>query len=157
MAAEGKDPLGYFAAYGSGSSSSDSSDSESAGPAGAPGPGGEGPGPGGGSPGRRPRLPPPDELFRKVSQPPAFLSNPLQRHIDWDRRVLRAPEEVRGRGRGKLWAGPAASPLGPLLTEEVAPPGPVLPPPPAPCVCWFPSLPRAVPVPAEAAGWRGLS
>lgn len=89
MAAEGEDPLGYFAAYASSSSDSEPEepqpDERPAGAAAASG----------GTPGR-PRLPPPDELFRRVSQPPAFLYNPLNKEIDWESRVLRAPEEVRG-------------------------------------------------------------
>lgn len=87
MAAEGEDPLGYFAAYGSSSSDSEadeaSAEERQAGAGAAAG----------SSPGRRPKLPPPDELFRKVSQPPAFLYNPLNKQIDWESRVLRAPEE----------------------------------------------------------------
>lgn len=92
MAAESEDPLGYFAAYGSSSSDSEPDEPQpeerqAGGGAAA-----------GGSPGGRPRLPPPDELFRRVSQPPAFLYNPLNKQIDWESRVLRAPEEVRGSG-----------------------------------------------------------
>lgn len=94
MAAEGEDPLGYFAAYGSSSSDSEadeaSAEERQAGAGAAAG----------SSPGRRPKLPPPDELFRKVSQPPAFLYNPLNKQIDWESRVLRAPEEVRPGGEG---------------------------------------------------------
>ncbi|NXS63282.1 CA052 protein, partial [Brachypteracias leptosomus] len=108
MAAEGEDPLGYFAAYGSSSSDSEPDepqpDEHQAGDGAAAG----------GSPGRRPRLPPPDELFRRVSQPPAFLYNPLNKQIDWESRVLRAPEEV--------W-GPAATYSPP---EKKPPPPPAL-------------------------------
>lgn len=109
MAAEGEDPLGYFAAYGSSSSDSEADepqpDERQAGGGAAAG----------GSPGRRPRLPPPDELFRRVSQPPAFLYNPLNKQIDWESRVLRAPEEVRGAvGRGGQ--PEAAAGAGPGLT-----------------------------------------
>ncbi|XP_042674908.1 UPF0690 protein C1orf52 homolog isoform X1 [Centrocercus urophasianus] len=87
MAAEGEDPLGYFAAYGS--SSSDSEADEASAEERQTGAGAAA----GSSPGSRPKLPPPDELFRKVSQPPAFLYNPLNKQIDWESRVLRAPEE----------------------------------------------------------------
>ncbi|KAL2301524.1 hypothetical protein Nmel_010912 [Mimus melanotis] len=107
MAAEGEDPLGYFAAYGS-----SSSDSEPEEPQPDERPAGAGAA-SGGSPGR-PRLPSPDELFRRVSQPPAFLYNPLNKEIDWESRVLRAPEEVR-RARGeprRRWGRP--EPPGPL-------------------------------------------
>lgn len=38
-------------------------------------------------------LPKPDDLFRSVSKP-AFLYNPLNKVIDWDRRTVKAPEEV---------------------------------------------------------------
>uniref|UniRef100_A0A6I8PDX2 Uncharacterized protein n=1 Tax=Ornithorhynchus anatinus TaxID=9258 RepID=A0A6I8PDX2_ORNAN len=100
MAAEEKDPLGYFAAYGSesggsGSGSSDDDDDDD----------------GGGVSDEeeeeddgeeeeeeeeekgRGRLPGPDELFRSVSRP-AFLCSPAGGHIDWERRVLGPPPEV---------------------------------------------------------------
>lgn len=38
-------------------------------------------------------LPKPDELFRSVSKP-AFLYNPLNKQIDWESRIVKAPEEV---------------------------------------------------------------
>lgn len=91
-AAEGKDPLGFFAAYGSDNSSSAGSDTEDE----------EGSGrgakassqqPQNGIPERKSRLPGPDELFRSVNRP-AFLYNPLHKEIDWESRVVRAPEEV---------------------------------------------------------------
>ncbi|XP_055671710.1 UPF0690 protein C1orf52 homolog [Falco peregrinus] len=118
MAAEGEDPLGYFAAYGS--SSSDSEPDE-------PQPDERQAGGGvaaGGSPGRRPRLPPPDELFRRVSQPPAFLYNPLNKQIDWESRVLRAPEEPPK--EFKVWKSNAVPP-----PETYSPPERKPPPPPA--------------------------
>lgn len=91
-AAEGKDPLSFFAAYGSDNSSSGGSDAEDE----------EGSGRGAkgsfqqsqnGTPEGKSRLPGPDELFRSVNRP-AFLYNPLHKEIDWESRVLRAPEEV---------------------------------------------------------------
>lgn len=93
MAAEEKDPLSYFAAYGS--SSSDSSGEENSEPedggrkeaAPAPTAGGRG------KPAEK-RLPGPEELFRSVTRP-AFLYNPLNKQIDWERHVVKAPEEVR--------------------------------------------------------------
>ncbi|KAF7243452.1 hypothetical protein EYD10_10181 [Varanus komodoensis] len=92
-AAEGKDPLGFFAAYGSDSSSSAGSDSEGEESC---GPDREGhsskPPPQSGVSEGKPRLPGPDELFRSVNRP-AFLYNPLHKEIDWESRVLRAPEE----------------------------------------------------------------
>ncbi|XP_038000610.1 UPF0690 protein C1orf52 homolog [Motacilla alba alba] len=116
MAAEGEDPLGYFAAYGSSSSDSEPEEpqpDERAAGAGAAS---------GGTPGR-PRLPPPDELFRRVSQPPAFLYNPLNKEIDWESRVLRAPEEPPR--EFKVWRSNAVPP-----PETYSPPE--KPPPPAP-------------------------
>lgn len=88
MAAEEKDPLSYFAAYGS-SSSGSSDEEENSEPE--------------ETRDRVPdaagkqvekRLPGPDELFRSVARP-AFLYNPLNKQIDWERRVVKAPEEVR--------------------------------------------------------------
>ncbi|KAM7409820.1 hypothetical protein PAMA_001359 [Pampus argenteus] len=38
-------------------------------------------------------LPKPDELFKSVSKP-AFLYNPLNKQIDWDSLVVKAPEEA---------------------------------------------------------------
>ncbi|NXP05895.1 CA052 protein, partial [Thinocorus orbignyianus] len=120
MAAEGEDPLAYFAAYGT--SSSDSEPDE-------PQPEQRGPGGGaaaGDSPGRRPKLlPPPDELFRRVSQPPAFLYNPLNKQIDWESRVVRAPEEPPK--EFKVWKSNAVPP-----PESYSPPEKK--PPPAPAV-----------------------
>ncbi|KAK2107099.1 hypothetical protein P7K49_016613 [Saguinus oedipus] len=94
MAAEEKDPLSYFAAYGS--SSSGSSDEEdniepeetscrTPDPAKSAG---------GCRNKAEKRLPGPDELFRSVTRP-AFLYNPLNKQIDWERHVVKAPEEVR--------------------------------------------------------------
>uniref|UniRef100_A0A8C3P211 Chromosome 1 open reading frame 52 n=1 Tax=Cyanoderma ruficeps TaxID=181631 RepID=A0A8C3P211_9PASS len=119
MAAQGEDPLGYFAAYGS-----SSSDSEPEEPQPDERPAGAGAA-SGGSPGR-PRLPPPDELFRRVSQPPAFLYNPLNKEIDWESRVLRAPEEPPR--EFKVWRSNAVPP-----PETYSPPEKP-PPPPAPAV-----------------------
>lgn len=93
MAAEEKDPLSYFAAYGS--SSSDSSDEENSEPEDA-GRKEAAPAPTTGGRGKQAekRLPGPDELFRSVTRP-AFLYNPLNKQIDWERHVVKAPEEVR--------------------------------------------------------------
>ncbi|NXU50670.1 CA052 protein, partial [Turnix velox] len=119
MATEGEDPLGYFAAYGSSSSDSEPDD---------PQPDERGAGGGaaaGDSPGRRPRLPPPDELFRRVSQPPAFLYNPLNKQIDWESRVLRAPEEPPK--EFKVWKTNAVPPPESYSPpEKKAPPAPAL-------------------------------
>lgn len=88
MAAEEKDPLSYFAAYGS-SSSGSSDEEENSEPEEtrdrAPDAAGKQ---------VEKRLPGPDELFRSVARP-AFLYNPLNKQIDWERRVVKAPEEVR--------------------------------------------------------------
>lgn len=106
MAAEEKDPLSYFAAYGSSSSGSSGEEDDSepeetsrraadaeAKPAGGCGNKAE------------KRLPGPDELFRSVTRP-AFLYNPLNKQIDWERHVVKAPEEVRPPGPGPGHAAP---------------------------------------------------
>lgn len=114
-AAEGKDPLGFFAAYGSDNSSSAGSDAEDE----------EGSGrgakasskqPQNGIPERKSRLPGPDELFRSVNRP-AFLYNPLHKEIDWESRVVRAPEEV---SKG------SSIPLGVFLLAGKAPGSPMV-------------------------------
>ncbi|XP_062973867.1 UPF0690 protein C1orf52 homolog [Elgaria multicarinata webbii] len=121
-AAEGKDPLGFFAAYGSDSSSSAGSDSE----------GEEGSGPGReakstqpppprGIPEGNPRLPGPDELFRSVNRP-SFLYNPLHKEIDWESRVLRAPEEPPK--EFKAWTTNAVPPPETYSVKETKPPPP---------------------------------
>ncbi|KAM4640732.1 UPF0690 protein C1orf52 homolog [Discoglossus pictus] len=115
MAAEEKDPLSYFAAYGS-SSSSDSSDEERDEPPKT-------------QAAKRPlppeakKLPRPDELFQSVSRP-AFLYNPLNKHIDWDSRVLRAPEEPPK--EFKVWKTNAVPPPESYQTEEKKAPPPEL-------------------------------
>lgn len=94
MAAEEKDPLSYFAAYGSSSSGSsgeeDNSEPEET-SCRTPGPAKSA---GGLGKKAEKRLPGPDELFRSVTRP-AFLYNPLNKQIDWERHVVKAPEEVR--------------------------------------------------------------
>ncbi|XP_053549856.1 UPF0690 protein C1orf52 homolog [Bombina bombina] len=119
MAAEEKDPLSYFAAYGSSSSSgSDSSDEEQ----------GEAkcvhavkrvlP-----AEDKKEKLPGPDELFQSVTRP-AFLYNPLNKHIDWDRRVVRAPEEPPK--EFKIWKTNAVPPPDSYQTEQKKGPPPEL-------------------------------
>ncbi|XP_038601107.1 UPF0690 protein C1orf52 homolog [Tachyglossus aculeatus] len=114
MAAEEKDPLSYFAAYGSESSdggvSSSSSSSE-----------GEGEEEEEEEEGPGRRLPGPDELFRTVSRP-AFLYNPLNKQIDWDRRVLKAPEEPPK--EFKPWRTNAVPPPETYSFKEKKPPPP---------------------------------
>ncbi|XP_075471756.1 UPF0690 protein C1orf52 homolog [Ascaphus truei] len=121
MAAEEKDPLSYFAAYGSSSSSSSCSSDSSGGEEReerAPG-----------KAGKRPllsgdrKLPRPDELFQSVSRP-AFLYNPLHKHIDWDRRVLRAPQEPPK--EFKVWQTNAVPPPESYQAEEKKAPPPEL-------------------------------
>lgn len=94
MAAEEKDPLSYFAAYGSSSSSGSSSEEDNSEPEEtsrrAPDPATSAGGCGNLA---EKRLPGPDELFRSVTRP-AFLYNPLNKQIDWERHVVKAPEEV---------------------------------------------------------------
>uniref|UniRef100_A0A8D0DVH1 Chromosome 1 open reading frame 52 n=1 Tax=Salvator merianae TaxID=96440 RepID=A0A8D0DVH1_SALMN len=122
-AAEGKDPLGFFAAYGSNdSSSSADSESEDEGVSSSrraatllseqpPPPGPEG----------KQRLPAPDELFRSVNRP-AFLYNPLHKEIDWESRVLRAPEEPPK--EFKAWTTHAVPPPETYSVKETKPPPP---------------------------------
>ncbi|XP_029473636.1 UPF0690 protein C1orf52 homolog [Rhinatrema bivittatum] len=114
-AAEEKDPLSYFAVYGSSSSDSDSGSEEPA--------------------TRVPelvvesqaqagkRLPKPDELFQSVARP-SFLSNPLNKQIDWERRVLRAPEEPPKEFRA--WKTNAVPPPETYQAEEKKVPPPEL-------------------------------
>ncbi|KAF5901432.1 UPF0690 protein C1orf52, partial [Clarias magur] len=52
-------------------------------------------------------LPRPDELFRSVSRP-AFLYNPLNKQIDWESRIVKAPEEPPK--VFKLWKSNAVPP-----------------------------------------------
>ncbi|KAF7696327.1 UPF0690 protein C1orf52 homolog [Silurus meridionalis] len=52
-------------------------------------------------------LPKPDELFRSVSKP-AFLYNPLNKEIDWESRIVKAPEEPRK--EFKMWKNNAVPP-----------------------------------------------
>ncbi|EDL11991.1 RIKEN cDNA 2410004B18, isoform CRA_d [Mus musculus] len=117
MAAEEKDPLSYFAAYGS--SSSDSSDENSepedagrkeAAPA---------PTTGGRGKQAEKRLPGPDELFRSVTRP-AFLYNPLNKQIDWERHVVKAPEEPPK--EFKIWKSNCVPPPETYTTEKKPPP-----------------------------------
>ncbi|NXQ30768.1 CA052 protein, partial [Alaudala cheleensis] len=131
MAAEGEDPLGYFAAYGS-----SSSDSEPEEPQPDERPAGAGKA-SGGSPGR-PRLPPPSsrlnstsiladaEMYKSITrEPPAFLYNPLNKEIDWESRVLRAPEEPPR--EFKVWRSNAVPPPETYSPpEKPAPPAPAL-------------------------------
>lgn len=133
MAAEEKDPLSYFAAYGSSSSGSsdeeDSSEPEET-RRGAPDPAQSAGG------GGNKKLPGPDELFRSVTRP-AFLYNPLNKQIDWERHVVKAPEEVRpptplsGLGPGLRPPEPppgAGSPFSPPPPTRSHPPGDAAPP-----------------------------
>ncbi|KAF6107740.1 hypothetical protein HJG60_001758 [Phyllostomus discolor] len=93
MAAEEKDPLSYFAAYGSSSSgSSDEEDNSEPEETNRRAPD---PAKSAGVCGNKTekRLPGPEELFRSVTRP-AFLYNPLNKQIDWERHVVKAPEEL---------------------------------------------------------------
>ncbi|XP_036206272.1 UPF0690 protein C1orf52 homolog [Myotis myotis] len=116
MAAEEKDPLSYFAAYGSSSSGSsdeeDSSEPEET-RRGAPDPaqsaGGRG----------NKKLPGPDELFRSVTRP-AFLYNPLNKQIDWERHVVKAPEEPPKEFR--VWKSNCVPPPETYAAEKKPPP-----------------------------------
>ena len=119
MAAEEKDPLSYFAAYGSRSSGSsdeeDNSEPEETSrkaqdPAKSAG--------GNGNKAEK-RLPGPDELFRSVSRP-AFLYSPLNKQIDWERHVVKAPEEPPK--EFKIWKSNYVPPPETYSTEKKPPP-----------------------------------
>uniref|UniRef100_A0A671S3R5 UPF0690 protein C1orf52 homolog n=1 Tax=Sinocyclocheilus anshuiensis TaxID=1608454 RepID=A0A671S3R5_9TELE len=64
---------------------------------------------------KRAPLPKPDDLFRSVSKP-AFLYNPLNKVIDWDRRAVKAPEEAPK--EFKVWKNNAVPPPQTYVTEE---------------------------------------
>ncbi|KAK2098168.1 hypothetical protein P7K49_023619 [Saguinus oedipus] len=84
MAAEEKDPLSYFAAYGSSSSgSSDEEDNNEPEETSCRTPDPAKSADGSWNKAEK-RLPGPDELFRSVTCP-AFLYNPLNKQIDWER------------------------------------------------------------------------
>uniref|UniRef100_A0A8C5QMU5 Chromosome 1 open reading frame 52 n=1 Tax=Leptobrachium leishanense TaxID=445787 RepID=A0A8C5QMU5_9ANUR len=105
--AEEKDPLSYFADYGSsGSESSEEEEDRSLTRNGK-------------APGTGRKLPGPEQLFQKISRP-SFLSNPLKQHIDWDRRVIRAPEEPPR--EFKVWKTNAVPPPETYQAERKAPP-----------------------------------
>ncbi|XP_004679229.1 PREDICTED: UPF0690 protein C1orf52 homolog [Condylura cristata] len=119
MAAEEKDPLSYFAAYGSSSSGSsgeeDNSEPEET-SCGAPNPAKSAGGCGNKT---EKRLPGPDELFRSVTRP-AFLYNPLNKQIDWERHVVKAPEEPPK--EFKIWKSNYVPPPETYITEKKPPP-----------------------------------
>ncbi|KAM3914196.1 UPF0690 protein C1orf52 homolog [Leptodactylus fuscus] len=112
MAEDDKDPLSYFAAYGS--SSSDSSDEEAEEKKVK-------------TAVKRPlsaqKLPGPDELFQTVSRP-SFLSAPTTNVIDWEKRVVRAPEEPPR--EFKVWKTNAVPPPESYKVEEKKGPPPEL-------------------------------
>ncbi|XP_042318142.1 UPF0690 protein C1orf52 homolog [Sceloporus undulatus] len=125
---EGKeDPLGFFASYGGGGGGSDDEESSSGSSSGSGAEGEAGPGPKRegrppeGVPEARPRLPGPEELFRSVHRP-AFLYNPLHKKIDWESRVLRAPEEPPK--EFKAWTTNAVPPPESYSVKETKPPPP---------------------------------
>ncbi|XP_036448311.1 UPF0690 protein C1orf52 homolog [Colossoma macropomum] len=66
-------------------------------------------------------LPRPDELFRTISKP-AFLYNPLNKHIDWESRIVKAPEEPAK--EFKVWKSNAVPPPQSYVTEEKKGPPP---------------------------------
>nr|XP_056701211.1 UPF0690 protein C1orf52 homolog [Euleptes europaea] len=111
--AEGRDPLGFFAAYGSDNSSSAEDEEGSGSPREAAPPQGV--------PGGKPLLPGPDELFSSVNRP-AFLYNPLHKEIDWESRVVRAPEEPPK--EFKAWSTNAVPPPETYSVKETKPPPP---------------------------------
>ncbi|XP_053324698.1 UPF0690 protein C1orf52 homolog [Spea bombifrons] len=113
MAAEERDPLGFFAADGGSSSEDEQEDRERT--------KGLAPTvkkllPSPGNP-----LPRPEQLFQTV-RTPAFLTNPLNRNIDWSSRVLRAPEEPPK--EFKVWKTNAVPPPESYQTQEKRAPPP---------------------------------
>ncbi|KAL6483786.1 hypothetical protein MHYP_G00086580 [Metynnis hypsauchen] len=66
-------------------------------------------------------LPRPDELFQTISRP-AFLYNPLNKHIDWESRIVKAPEEPAK--EFKVWKSNAVPPPQSYVTEEKKGPPP---------------------------------
>ncbi|CAI9547382.1 unnamed protein product [Staurois parvus] len=112
MAAEEKDPLSYFADYGSSESSSEEEDGDRKGRA---------------AEVKRPpparRLPGPDELFQTVSRP-AFLSAPSSSTINWEKRLIRPPEEPPR--EFKVWKTNAVPPPESYKIEEKKGPPPEL-------------------------------
>ncbi|XP_078075138.1 UPF0690 protein C1orf52 homolog [Mustelus asterias] len=123
MAEGPSDPLSYFAAYGSSGSESDSDSESESGPeaAASRSPGresraGAGPAP---APASRAALPRPDELFGSVSRP-SFLGSPRSGLIDWERRLVRAPEEPPK--EFKAWKTNAVPPPETYAVEEKKPP-----------------------------------
>ncbi|KAG5850052.1 hypothetical protein ANANG_G00078160 [Anguilla anguilla] len=126
-----RDSLHYFMSYDdlSGSSSSSSSDSEEEGPASSKKKGGKDPtehSKDGSHQGTKRAasgcpLPKPDDLFKSVSKP-SFLYNPLNKHIDWESRAVKAPEEPAK--EFKVWKTNAVPPPQTYVTEKKsAPPG----------------------------------
>lgn len=110
---EDRDPLSYFAAYGS--SSSESSEDEAA------------EGERRKAALKRPlcaqKLPGPEELFQSVTRP-AFLSAPSKGAINWEQRLLRPPEEPPR--EFKLWKNNAVPPPESYKVEEKKGPPPEL-------------------------------
>lgn len=109
---EDRDPLSYFAAYGSSSSDSSEEEAEEEKVKTAV---------------KRPlpsqRLPGPDELLQTVSRP-SFLSAPTTNVIDWEKRLKRPPEEPAR--EFKLWKNNAVPPPESYKVEEKKGPPPEL-------------------------------
>ncbi|XP_063283211.1 UPF0690 protein C1orf52 homolog [Pelobates fuscus] len=119
MAAEEKDPLSYFAQYDSSDSSGGEEEEEEEEEEAEADRKPPGPNPPRTVPDRK--LPGPDQLFQSVSRP-SFLCNPLSQHIDWDRRVLRAPQEPPK--EFKVWKTNAVPPPESYETEDKKAPPP---------------------------------
>ncbi|XP_035377106.1 UPF0690 protein C1orf52 homolog [Electrophorus electricus] len=66
-------------------------------------------------------LPGPDELFRSVARP-AFLYNPLNKRIDWESRVVKAPEQPAK--EFKVWKTNAVPPPQSYVAEQKKGPPP---------------------------------
>ncbi|GCC16542.1 hypothetical protein chiPu_0020332 [Chiloscyllium punctatum] len=95
-----RDPLSYFAGYGSSGSESESEPEPGPTAVGVRAGGAPAPAPAQAqaqAPASQAALPRPDELFSSVSRP-SFLGRPRSGLINWDQRVVRAPEEMKMMG-----------------------------------------------------------
>ncbi|XP_072430950.1 UPF0690 protein C1orf52 homolog [Chiloscyllium punctatum] len=119
-----RDPLSYFAGYGSSGSESESEPEPGPTAVGVRAGGAPAPAPAQAqaqaqAPASQAALPRPDELFSSVSRP-SFLGRPRSGLINWDQRVVRAPEEPPR--EFKVWKTNAVPPPETYAVEEKKPP-----------------------------------
>ncbi|XP_005316068.2 UPF0690 protein C1orf52-like [Ictidomys tridecemlineatus] len=115
MAAEKNDPPSYFAEYRSSSSDSSSEDNSEPEEASQKDPDLAKSSVGGCGNKAENRLPQRDELFRSVTCPP-FLYNPFNKQIDWERHVVKSPEEPPK--EFKIWKSNYVPPPETYTTEK---------------------------------------